>query len=612
MIELPAVTKEPSSSSSVSPSARISFSIGGGDDAGVQTPPYKSRSNTINTLETLSETETDDRLLEQRSGVEQHSGVEQRSGVEQHSGVEQRSGVEQHNTKQHCVKHDNMAQHNTELSSVSVDQHNRDSIKSTAPDSHQHNHTNSTSGVVDAVHSTTADTTAQCDSTLHSNKIQVKVEIVKEFVEDDCSASASCVLNRRTTDLTANHVGMCSSSDGKIVSLTDARDAEVAGNADADAAGDADAGDTDADADAADRFKQRSVSSPSDRSKRMHPRTTSDPRGMSAERLDSQAAVHFKDADLRAKLIDKSILRNKHRGSGGGGNSSAETSAGTGDTGVSSMSEPSSSASASFSPPHRHQRHQAASHHDKSRSSSVNTDTSGVNTSDTSGVSSVGSSGPHGGMTEQPSLSTIPSSGSLHSADVRKSSTVSTNSDNTVHHSDIKRRSVNLKRVPNAKRRFSNPVLTPILKTLQRDSDVVSEYTLSYTSSRDVHGYATLRELKRYQRPEQPDVDKDSRIFRSLNDAVKAPLAKTHSLDFRSLTRLRCVRVRRKSDRSPILKTAKSARVNLSVWFVDVARVVTYEYTCTSCTPPHSACFYQNLVRLSAMDRAGHGAAVSQ
>lgn len=71
--------------------------------------------------------------------------------------------------------------------------------------------------------------------------------------------------------------------------------------------------------------KVRSSSTPSecDNTKDViHPRSTSDPRGMNPNRLDSQAAVHFKDPDLSVRSSAASILRRKdhHRSSSGSGN----------------------------------------------------------------------------------------------------------------------------------------------------------------------------------------------------------------------------------------------------------------------------------------------------
>lgn len=106
-----------------------------------------------------------------------------------------------------------------------------------------------------------------------------------------------------------------------------------------------------------------------------------------------------------------------------------------------------------------------------------------------------------------------------------------------VHPSDSLRKLANLKRVPSTKRRFSNPVLSPILKTLHRDSDMFNEYVLSYTSLRDVQGYATLRELKRQRTETTADLEAE----KSAKMLVEEPLSlnKARSLDFRSLGRLR-------------------------------------------------------------------------
>ena len=247
--------------------------------------------------------------------------------------------------------------------------------------------------------------------------------------------------------------------------------------------------------------------------KHIHPRTTSDPRGMSAERLDGQAVTHFRDADLCAHK------RISTRASAGKSVKIAESAHPSGSS--SGFAEDSSPSATSLAT--RTRRTEVAfavsdvretscesyrTARDRSRSDSVRTDTSGVSCSE----HLIDAIAEEGG-----------SSGHLETS---------------LHPSSHLRRSLNLRRVPNYQRRFSNPVLTPILKTLQQDCDVVSEYTLSFTSSRDVHGYATLRDLKRHKRADSNGSEVESPPARPLSETFGSS-TKSNSRDLKLFTRLR-------------------------------------------------------------------------
>jgi hypothetical protein len=118
----------------------------------------------------------------------------------------------------------------------------------------------------------------------------------------------------------------------------------------------------------------------------------------------------------------------------------------------------------------------------------------------TSGIGSL-ESGP---QMDYPKLSPIPSASSLNTTRPVAVSVVGDGSDeeskprarSTVHPSDSIRRLANLKRIPSTKRRYSNPVLGPLSKSLGNNQDLTEEYTLSYTSMQDAHGLAALRDIK--------------------------------------------------------------------------------------------------------------------
>ncbi len=133
----------------------------------------------------------------------------------------------------------------------------------------------------------------------------------------------------------------------------------------------------------------------------------------------------------------------------------------------------------------------------KSRSDSMNTDIT------TSGISSYESAGAQGVGNHQ-QLSPIPSASSMTAQDVTVRGTVlfSDTDKSTVHPSDTLRRLVNLKRVPSMKRRYSNPSLVNLSphKHSLEGNPRHSESMILYTSSRDLQGYAALRELQRQVR----------------------------------------------------------------------------------------------------------------
>ena len=262
-----------------------------------------------------------------------------------------------------------------------------------------------------------------------------------------------------------------------------------------------------------DLMKTRATSAPSDydgqkRSQdHIHPRTTSDPRGMSAERLDGQAVTHFRDDDLCAHKTPvrssiKALRAEQHSESSSGFTGDASSSA-TGSTSRQRRTE----VAFAVSDVRETSCESYRTAPDRSRSDSVRTDTSGVSASERA-------------------IDVIAEEGGSDFLQLHPSSHL--------------RRSLNLRRVPNYQRRFSNPVLTPILKTLQQDCDVVSEYTLSFTSSRDVHGYATLRDLKRNKRADSNSSDPEVPVMRPLSENFATSL-KSNNLDLRLFTRLRLV-----------------------------------------------------------------------
>lgn len=190
-------------------------------------------------------------------------------------------------------------------------------------------------------------------------------------------------------------------------------------------------------------------------------------------------------------------------------------------TGISSQSDPQSFKNSSLSSG------------DRAVSSSHSYSKPAVIDSSTTPDSAISPGLSYGSSTQPVGLSPIASITSLHNIDENASLE---NRDVVIHPSDTMRKLANLKRVPSTKRRFSNPVLSPILKTLHRDSDVFNEYVLSYTSLRDVQGYATLRELKR-QRTESLEMEPEKNT--TVNSFVDENPRKARSLDFRTLGRLR-------------------------------------------------------------------------
>ena len=133
----------------------------------------------------------------------------------------------------------------------------------------------------------------------------------------------------------------------------------------------------------------------------------------------------------------------------------------------------------------------------KSRSDSMNTDIT------TSGISSYESAGAQG-VNDHQQLSPIPSASSMTAQDVSVRGTVlfPDADKSSVHPSDTLRRLVNLKRVPSMKRRYSNPSLVNLSphKHSLEGNPRHSESMILYTSSRDLQGYAALRELQRQVR----------------------------------------------------------------------------------------------------------------
>ena len=261
--------------------------------------------------------------------------------------------------------------------------------------------------------------------------------------------------------------------------------------------------------------KSRSSSTPSEyeRSKAViHPRTKSDPRGMNEKRLANQVMVHFNDLQEGEKTVtlrSNNVLAPSDGGklplAGGSVRARSPMCMGISEEATSSSSQSEQMLSSIKS--------RSGSHHSS--------------TTPDSAFSPGGSSDSDHGRV---GLSPIASADSVQTDEAIHVSR------NSVHHSEAVRRMANLKRVPSTKRRFSNPVLTPILKTIHNDTEAFKEYTLTYSSLRDIQGLATLRDLKR-QRTESLDLERE-RLPNSLSEDPNTVM-KTKSLDFRTLGRLR-------------------------------------------------------------------------
>lgn len=132
----------------------------------------------------------------------------------------------------------------------------------------------------------------------------------------------------------------------------------------------------------------------------------------------------------------------------------------------------------------------------KSRTESFTTDTT------TSGLGSYDSG--HHGVMEFPSLSPIPSSNSLDTAEVQYRHKEKKEPKDSAHHSSFLRRMSNLTRVPSVRRQSSPGVgLMPSSKYFD-----FSENAIMYTTARDAIGYATLRNLMK-TRTISSDVESD-------------------------------------------------------------------------------------------------------
>ena len=133
----------------------------------------------------------------------------------------------------------------------------------------------------------------------------------------------------------------------------------------------------------------------------------------------------------------------------------------------------------------------------KSRTDSFNTD------SVTSGVGSY-DSGHHGGVSEFPSLSPIPSTNSLDHVEVQMRRKDNMEATEYYHPSTILRRQSNLSRVPSIRRQSNTGTgILPASKYFD-----FSENAIMYTTARDAIGYATLRSLMK-TRTISSDVESD-------------------------------------------------------------------------------------------------------
>ncbi|XP_060081851.1 uncharacterized protein LOC132561136 [Ylistrum balloti] len=137
----------------------------------------------------------------------------------------------------------------------------------------------------------------------------------------------------------------------------------------------------------------------------------------------------------------------------------------------------------------------------KNRADSFNTD------STTSGVSSC-ESGPNTYISsEVASLSPIASSTSLNTVGVKsvqQGSSLETK--DLIHPSTVRRKSMNLHRVPSVRKVLGNPIYG--ILSSSRMEGLTSENAIMYTTSRDAYGYATWRSIKR-QRTVSSDLDSD-------------------------------------------------------------------------------------------------------
>ncbi|XP_069128220.1 rapamycin-insensitive companion of mTOR-like isoform X2 [Argopecten irradians] len=136
----------------------------------------------------------------------------------------------------------------------------------------------------------------------------------------------------------------------------------------------------------------------------------------------------------------------------------------------------------------------------KNRADSFNTD------STTSGVSSC-ESGPNTYISsEVVSLSPIASSTSLNTVGVKSQQGSSLETKDLIHPSSVRRKSMNLNRVPSLRKMQGNPAYG--ILSSSRIEGLTSENAIMYTTSRDAYGYATWRSIKR-QRTVSSDLDSD-------------------------------------------------------------------------------------------------------
>ena len=137
----------------------------------------------------------------------------------------------------------------------------------------------------------------------------------------------------------------------------------------------------------------------------------------------------------------------------------------------------------------------------KNRADSFNTD------STTSGVSSCESVPHTGASTDVISLSPIASTASLNSMGVHTHSSHAQDTKEIIHPSSIRRKSLNLNRIPSVRKKQTSPAYG-MLSSSRLSEGWTPESAIMYTTSRDAHGYATWRSIKR-QRTISSDLESD-------------------------------------------------------------------------------------------------------
>ena len=258
----------------------------------------------------------------------------------------------------------------------------------------------------------------------------------------------------------------------------------------------------------------------------VHMRSRSDPVQRNEERRTEQVVVHFEEGQVESVLrrtsgehrprsgLREQVIR-QHRG----GSSSSDATSGRGES-LLVRDERSSSNDSSRTTP--------TTTSSKGRCESFETSTSGISSYE---------SGPHANL-EHSQLTPIPSASSMNTDAGRNSQSLHQAGSDLdihkplVHPSDIFRKLANLRRIPNLKRRYSNPVLGHISphNALERVQALNADNKIVVTSPRDIAGYARLRQLKQ-DRAQSADIEGEGEMSIIWEDP-RSYMAKTRSLDF--------------------------------------------------------------------------------